>query len=281
MYLPPITTLITIDHLAMVYDQFPLSLALDDSIIQKMLQDTLLHSCLTVIRTEHLPDHLHRICLVHLSNGSQLVLKLNPSPSTGLLRHERYSLETEASVLALLTNSNLPAPRALRYDRKGTRLDSPFLLTTYLPGISYADALPYLTSTERREIELQLRSLISIANRYVSSTFGPVALVASNRGSVSWRDAFRSMVESVLMDGEDMRVNLPYIEIREAVTSWGKALEEVREAKLVVLGLGRSENVLIDRRTNGVTGLLDFGQAVWGDPALLEPDMCTGTKGLL
>ena len=63
--------------------------------------------------------------------------------------------------------------------------------------------------------------------------------------------------------------------------SWGKALDEVREARLVVLGLGRSENVLIDRRTNGVTGLLDFGQAVWGDPALLEPDMCSGTKRLL
>ena len=281
MRLPPISTLITIDPRKMVYDQLPLSLALDDSVIQKMVQDVLLYSRLTVVRTEHLPDHLHRICLVYLSNGSQLVLKLNPSPSTDLLRHERYSLETEASVLTLLTDSPLPVPRALRYDRKGTRLDSPFLLTTHRPGISYADALPYLTRTERRETELQLRSLTSPISRQTSPTFGPVALVAANRGFFSWREAFSSMVESVLMDGEDRVVNLPYIEIREAVSVWGKALDEVRQARLVVMGLGRPENVLIDRRTNDVTGLLDFGQAVWGDPAVAERDMCSGTKGLL
>ena len=281
MYLPPIITLISVDHLAMGYCQFPPSFAFDDSIIQKMLQDILMYSRFTVIRTEHLSNHLHRICLVHLSNGSQVALKLSPSPSTDLLRHERNSLETEASVLTFLMNSNLPVPRALRYDRNGMRLESPFLLTTHLPGIAYADALPYLTRTERREIELRLRTFRSTVSQRVSHQFGPVALVASGRGFSSWREAFRSMIESVLMDGEDRNVHIPYIEIREAFSKWGKALDEVREARLVVMALGRPENVLIDRKTNNITGLLDFGQATWGDPALSEPETCPGTKGLL
>lgn len=71
-----------------------------------------------------------------------------------------------------------------------------------------------------------------------------------------------------------MGVNVPYIEIREAVSTRAKSLDEVREARLVIFGLGRPENVLIDRRTNDVTGLLDFGQALWGDVefgAMMEP----------
>ena len=230
---------------------------------------------------EDIRGHLHGVRKLCLSNGSRLVLKLSPSPNTVLLRHERYSLESEATILSFLQKSSLPIPRILRYDPRSMHLGSPFLLSTHVPGVSYADALAHLTRSECRDIELQLRSLKSAIGQHTSSTFGPAALVASNRGTSSWRESFKSMFESIMMDAEDMMINLPYHAIREAASSVAKELHEVEKARLVVLGLGRPRNVLLDRRTNDVIGLLDFGQAIWGDTAFSEPEMCCDRKGLL
>lgn len=230
---------------------------------------------------EDIRGHLHGICKLRLSNGSRLVLKLSPSPNTALLRHERYFLESEATILSLLKKSCLPIPRILRYDPRSIQLGSPFLLNTHVPGISYADALPHLTNPECRDIELQLRSLGSTINQHTSPTFGPAALVASNRGFSTWRESFKSMFESIMMDAEDMTINLPYHGIREAASSVAKDLHDVKEARLVVLGLGRPQNVLLDRRSKDVIGLLDFGQTIWGDTAFSEPESCCDRKGLL
>lgn len=84
----------------------------------------------------------------------------------------------------------------------------------------------------------------------------------------TWREAFIAMVESVMQDGEDMKVNLSYFKIREALSKWGIYLDDITAARLVILGMERPENVLIERRTNKVVGMLDFGVAVWGDPAM-------------
>ena len=87
------------------------------------------------------------------------------------------------------------------------------------------------------------------------------------------------------MDGEDMMINLPYLTIRDTIAQFGDSLDEITKAHLTIQGLGLPENVLVERRTNKVTGLLDFGQAIWGDPAFArneaQGEECEGTRGLL
>ena len=83
------------------------------------------------------------------------------------------------------------------------------------------------------------------------------------------------------MDGEDVMVNLPYTDIRDSVCVWKSSLDGVKEASLVILGLGQPENVLIDRKSNEISGLLDFGRAFWGDQDMSQPQASSGIKGLL
>ncbi|KAL9103329.1 MAG: hypothetical protein Q9163_001635 [Psora crenata] len=232
-------------------------------------------------QTEDLPGHLHRIRTLRLSDGSRLVLKSSPCPSLCLLRNEYTYLDTEATVLELLADSGLPIPRIVKYNRGNTQLGSPFLLTTHLCGTRYADAFPYLTRDEHKNIELQLCSLRSIINQHISFRFGPAGLVKAGKGFATWRDAFIAMLESALMDGEDIMVNIPYSQIREAVSRWGTYLDDVTEARLLVPGLGLPGNTLIERTVNEVTGLLDFGQAVWGDLGLLGEREDGDIKGLM
>ncbi|KAL8766686.1 MAG: hypothetical protein Q9209_006616 [Squamulea sp. 1 TL-2023] len=250
--------------------------------LQEMVQQTLRGSSLAIARVDVLPDHLHTVNIIRLSNGSHLVLKAAPSPVILLLRHERYLLDNEAHALQILARSDLPIPRILKNDPTSMRLGSPFLLSTYLPGVPYAEVQKLMTLPERANVEHQLRFLIAAIGQHVPpvpETYGPLALVASDRGHKTWREAFREMLDSVLMDAEDSLINLPYAQIRTEVASLDDVLDDVREPRLVIIGLTERRNILIDRTTNNITGLLDFGVALWGDWQISVPDAAVGIKG--
>lgn len=229
-------------------------------------------------RMDDYQGHRHCMRVIHVSNGSRLMLKTSPPASTALLRHERNCLNAEAFTFSLLSKSKLPVPRVLRHDPSNTQLGSPFLLMTHLPGIPYSDVSQYLTRSEHSGIERQIRSLASIINQYASPNFGPVT---SRQGYKTWREAFLAMLELALMDGEDKLVNLPYSQIRDEAVRFSYGLDEVKDGHLVIPGFGSPQNVLIDRKTNEVTGLTDFGRAFWGDPAMMNGEGQSGPKRLL
>ncbi|KAL9580950.1 MAG: hypothetical protein Q9212_004182 [Teloschistes hypoglaucus] len=236
--------------------------------LQEMIQQTLLSPSIAVARVEDIPHHLHNIHVIHLANRSRLVLKASPSPITPLLRHEHQMLNNEALTLEILGRSDLPVSRLLRYDPTSTRLGSPFTLTTCLSGTPYAELRKQLTRAEREHVEDQLQFLQAAVSQHMSSAscaYGPVVLVAAQKGYRTWREAFGAMLESVLMDAEDLLINLPYIQLRKAVAKLESSLDDVTEPRLVVLGLLEPSNILINPHTKDVTGMVDFGQALWGD----------------
>ncbi|KAL8948939.1 MAG: hypothetical protein Q9222_004915 [Ikaeria aurantiellina] len=252
--------------------------------LQDMVQQSLLCPSLTVAQVEDLADHLHNVSIIHLSTGSRVVLKASPAPISLLLRHERVLLDNEALTLEILARGDLPVPRILKHESTANRLGGPFLLTTFLVGTSYAKVKKSMTGAEGASIEHQLRFLVAAMSQHVplaKKSYGPIALAACNRGSRTWREAFKSMLESLLMDAEDILVNLPYARIRDEVIRFEAVLDSVTEPRLVVLGLCEPRNILIDRHSNSITGLLDFGRAIWGDWEMGALDKAPGVKGQL
>ena len=181
----------------------------------------------------------------------------------------------------ILAKSGLPIPKVLTHDASGKLLGSPFLLTNRLPGTKLATLLPHLSRPDRMDIDRQLSDIESTMAQHLSHAFGPVAAVHSGQGFKRWREAYKSMLGSVLKDGEDMFVNLPYAQIREMVAMAESSLDEVQEARLIVLDLGDPENVLVSDRTKEVTGLIDFKRAIWGDIDMVTGDAATSLRGLL
>ncbi|KAL8967506.1 MAG: hypothetical protein Q9183_002890 [Haloplaca sp. 2 TL-2023] len=249
-----------------------------------MIQETFLTSPLVIAHVEDLPNHLHNIHLIRLSDQSRLVIKTGPSPIAPLLRHERYLLDNEARCLQILARTDLPIPRLLKHDATSSRLGSPFNLTTCLPGTPYSEASKHMTSSERASTDHQLLFLNAAISQHLSSAqhpWGPVVLAASQQGYKTWKEAFRAMLESVLMDGEDLLIIMPYLQVRTELARSESVLDSVTEPRLVVLGICEPRNVLIDRQTNTVTGLLDFGQAMWGDWEFGAMEQAPGPKNLL
>ena len=254
---------------------------LNFSALLKAIQATFHSSRLTIQHIEDIPNDLHHVRLLHLSNGYRIILKVDPPVLTALLKHERHGLEAEALALTLLDQSSLPVPTVLKYEKSGEVLGTPFLITTHVNGVTLSQALPSLTRADRIGIERQISALEAIIAQHTSPTFGPVPLVSSGLGYRSWREAFTVMLESVLKDAEDRFVNLPYAQIRELVVRTGAALDEVQIARLVVLGIRDAENILIDQKTLEITGLVDLKRTLWGDASMGASEGTNGTRGFL
>ncbi|KAF8458261.1 phosphotransferase enzyme family-domain-containing protein [Kalaharituber pfeilii] len=250
-----------------------------------------------------------------LGDHLKLVLKIGPQPDVRLLRYENTPtplLSIEAYLLNLLhqqqhtPNVYVPAPKVLAYDDTLTLLDSPFLLTTYLPGtpLSELRARGALTEEQLQEVEYTVGRLLRVVNETragggVGGWDGAWGMVTGQpcRGASEW---YLEHVEGLLRDGEDLRLLLPYAEVRKAMRTWAKLLgagpehrndgaennsgktKAVEELALVnaldyppstprlcILDFSDS-SVLVDPATAQVMGLIDLERAYWGDPIAQE-----------
>lgn len=249
--------------------------------MQRLVQRCLKSPRVALHSIEEMPGHSHGIRLLVLSDGSRLVLKLSPAPNQAVMRHERQSLDTEAILSDILeSDTRVRVPRIVRWDGRGKMLGTPFLLTTYTHGTSFRDLLPYMTQTERDGTDVKLGKLLAAISQHVSPSFGSVAAVHSGKGSPSWRQVFRCLVEFSLRDAEDLVIALPYSEIREQVERFGPILDAVTEARLVVFNGRDPANVLLDAQTRELIGLWDFSNAIWGD-VLMSDSIADPTRAFL
>ncbi|KAJ9647268.1 hypothetical protein H2199_002255 [Coniosporium tulheliwenetii] len=226
----------------------------DFSSVQRHVHQALRSSRASVQQVERLQAGLHRIYLLSIADGSRLVLKCRPPCNTRLLRHEQQSLEAEARVLDLVKVNAMYLPLP-------TRL-------IYLPGTPLSHPALRLSTAERARIDATLGAHLGSLSALRAPAFGPFCRVLAGTGSSTWREAFLSLLESVLRDAEDMLVSIPYDGIRYCVAQQAHLLDQVTEARLVALDAGLPRNVLVDERSRQVCGLLGFGNVVWGDPAM-------------
>ncbi|KAJ9193277.1 hypothetical protein DTO164E3_7972 [Paecilomyces variotii] len=218
-----------------------------------------------------LDGHMHPLRLLKLSNGLQLMLKTSPRPTTALLRRERYLLETEARVLALLASCAHPCiPQLFLFDPSRASLGSPFLFRQYIGGCPLHDIETQITTKQRRNIDRHLGSLVNLIGQQVAPSFGSLVKVAGGLGSPSWKHAYICIFEEVLRDAEDMFINLPYAEIRREIDRLSPALEEVTVPRLVIVDFGRPSQIILDPELKQLRGVVDLGNAVWGDVLMAE-----------
>lgn len=221
--------------------------------------------------TQLLSTRVHRVFHLKLSNGHQLIVKVFPPPAIPLLRRERNALETEVRALTVLARINHPSiPRLFRYVPHDASTSVSFLVRQYLHGVPVSELQNRLSAKDLDGLDRHLAMLINVIGQQFSTAFGPLGKVAAGTGSCHWREAFVTLFEEVLRDAEDMFIHLPYSQIRRELYRWSFALDEIKTPRLVIFNFGRPSEVLLDPETRQLSGLLEFGSALWGDVMLAE-----------
>jgi len=237
---------------------------------QKLLRHLYRQSSLTLKHVERLRGYLHRIYTLRTTDGLLFTIKCAPSRETRLLRHEQRSLATEAKALELIrTRTQVPVPQRLSYDLSSTNnIGVAYVLRSHIQGAPLVDLLPYLSAADRSGIDRSLGTYLAALSQLQADSFGMMHRVTASSGHTTWGEAFRSLLESVLRDSEDMLVSLPYEIIRYHAGKHKRHLDEIKEPRLVALDAGTPQSVLLDNGTRQIVGLLGFANVAWGDPML-------------
>lgn len=222
-----------------------------------------------IIDVKHLKgQHSHAVYLLGMSDGTQLVLKVSLSDSVSLMHHEKRSLETEGKVLSLLSSREIPyVPRLVKCNGPidGIGIGS-YLLRNSLRGTSLAEIEPsILTSEDRKRIDRQLGSAVKQIGQHTSSRFGIADAVLSGGGERTWKRAFAQLLEVLLFEAENKLITLPHMEIQKQTKRLIHALDDVTEARLVIMDIAKPCHIVVDTSTRQMAGCTNFSSAIWGD----------------
>ncbi|KAK0713830.1 hypothetical protein B0T26DRAFT_606980, partial [Lasiosphaeria miniovina] len=237
----------------------------------------------TVERLQPIPSFgPQRIYEVIVSNGKTLILVLPPPSILRLLRSEQLMVASEAVVVRWVRAalSRNPAGEMVAASDKDTDLlrllptlihssqeRSNELGFTYsflepTPGSPLALVSRSLTSLGRERVDGQMGQLFRQLALVTSPSgmFGPAVAVLNPSslhrtelggsgpmgfgGAATWTIAFHSMLESVLRDGEDIAITIPYSAIRRQFQRLSHFLDSVSVPRLVAVD-GTNESVIL------------------------------------
>lgn len=216
--------------------------------------------------------------LLELSDGRRAVLKVAPPPGVPVLRYERDLISAEVAALGLAAaHTAVPAPAVYAFDDSCRHAPSPYLLMSYVPGVSLHHLRATLPAATQAAIDQALGRYLGQLNAIVGPAFGYLARPAP--AGAPWPAVFLGMLRDVLADGEALAVPLPLAPeaLLDRVAAWSDALAEVGEPRLVHWDVWDG-NVLVDPAAGQVGGIIDFERALWGDP-LMEHQFRTFSVG--
>ena len=216
---------------------------------------------------------------IHLSDGSNIILKIAPPVDVEVMTYEKNIMATEVSSMRLVAqNPFVPVPKILNSDATCKVNDSAYFFMEKLPGKNLAHHVEGDLSPElQADIERQIGAIIREVNGFTGTFFGYEGN-PSLRGS-TWKEAFAKIISSVIDDG--LRKNADFgadlDEIRDAIRRHLPCLEIIKTPSLVHWDAWHP-NFFVE---NGkISGIIDFERALWADPLLEAQFRALGDHGL-
>ncbi len=221
-----------------------------------------------------------RTLRLEMREGRRAVLRLPGPPDPGA--GDPLAAEA-AALLALRAEIDLPLPALLAHDLRG-EAGTPYLLTSYLEGMSLLEANPAMSEEQRYAVGRELGALLARAHGYLAAHYGALDPAAPPE-PVSDADVQHLREAALTDDDEDLR----YLRARldaaidaavaageleqtdaERIAAWAEAnLAPTGRPASLVHGDLRPERLLVRRRERGwvLGGLVGWGFALGWRPA--------------
>jgi aminoglycoside phosphotransferase (APT) family kinase protein len=197
-----------------------------------------------------------------------VILKIAPPQDAKVLGYEANIMEAEVEGLRLVeTNTDIPVPHVFFYDDSRQCCRSPYFFMEKLSGDSLFKLRDDLTHQEKELIIEELGGLNAGMNQLQGQKFGYLGQPEKQRST--WKETFLSMIEEVLVDGENIEISLgdgvEYEQVRKLVEKAASALEQVTIPSFVHWDLWEGNVFVYDKK---IIALIDFERSLWGDPLM-------------
>jgi len=200
---------------------------------------------------------------IRFEDGFSSVLKVAPRGDIEVMSYEGGLMKTEVEFLKLCSQrEEIPVPALHFQDFTREVYPCDYFFMEEILGRPWSHLKESLSPEENQGIQEELGRVTRGINSLTSDQFGYFDDLHS-----TWREAFESMLENLLRDGEYYGVSLPLESsvIRDRVGENLGYLEDINQASLVHWDLWEG-NVLIREDQKCLSGIIDCERAFWGDP---------------
>jgi aminoglycoside phosphotransferase (APT) family kinase protein len=186
-----------------------------------------------------------------LADGREVVVKVGPPASAGLLRYEQALIPSEAEYYTMVRRHapGVPVPEVL-----AVSADAEWIITTLLPGRP-------LTEADSARARTELGAAIARVHEITGPHFG---YTVGRPAGDDWPTAFFAIIEALRADADDWDVPLPPMD--GVLERHAGRLAAVTRPALLHFDLWDG-NVLVGP-DGSLSGLVDGERYLYGDPLL-------------
>ena len=198
------------------------------------------------------------------SKGHEMVLRVAPSTDAGLLFYERRMMRQEPALHRLLIEkTSVPVPCVIAFDASHQIIPRDFILLERLTGRPLSEARRVNLSAVLKRVGECLAQVHAIT----ATQYGYLGEHRPMIPQDNWCDAFRVMWGLLL---KDIRATGHYssdevVFMRAMLDKHLKVFVRAIPASLLHMDVW-SQNILVEG--DKLTGLIDWDQALWGDPEI-------------
>lgn len=221
-----------------------------------------------LLEITELPDgNICSVYILHMDakDRPSIVLKVGMKKDVDYLRYEKDLFPTEVKVYRLLEDKNVPIPEVLKADLSCEIVPAGYFFMNFVEGRTWMKAGKELDTANRRRLLKKLGEYHARISSIRGDYFGYLK-EGEHHHFQTHSEAFFNMIQDILMDGKERKVQLPYEEIEKTVQACRGCLDEVKEPRLVDFDLWAGNVFLNEKETIEISGIIDFGHCFYGDP---------------
>jgi aminoglycoside phosphotransferase (APT) family kinase protein len=203
---------------------------------------------------------------IRLADGREVILKIAPPQNAEVLLYEKNIMATEVATMRLVRqNPAIPVPEIYFFDDAHDVCDSDYFFMEKIAGDNLEHVKASLSLETQASLELHIGAIIREINGFTGTYFGYPG--NPDLRATSWKEAFITIVESVLQDGarKNVAYDYGYDQIRAAILRHTPSLEEITTPCLVHWDAWDPNFFVKEGR---IAGIIDFERALWAEPLM-------------
>lgn len=208
--------------------------------------------------------------LIELENAiegeKELILKISFTPDIEILAYEKEIMRAEVEFYKYLEGKEIPVPRLFKNDFTHTLIDCDYFFMSKIEGTIWKDLIEQISEIDKENLKKELGRYNAVIHSVKGSYFGYIK--ADEKWHYEkWSDAYLFMLKTLIEDGKDRNVDLPYEQILQVAQGSRELLDEIKTPALVNFDMWAG-NIFLKKQRDSYTisGIIDFERSFFGDP---------------